>query len=147
MKLTSILIALAFISHSYAQTNVISLKSHSGDLALVNSENDNYGMPMMEITIDTVKLYKENCLIEIKTIDGMEGVSDTICDHPYLKGNGSNYNQIKQRYPSGVVFQGFKRSPRINRIDQSTRFNGFSLIGRILILSLLVFVFTPIAKK
>lgn len=147
MKLTSILIVILFSSHAFTQTNVISLKSHSGDMAEIEKETDNFGMPMMDIKIDTVLRYKEKCLIEIKTIDGRHGIRDTICDHPYLEGTGSNYKQIKQRYPNGVVFIGFNKSPKIERIDQSTRFNGTNVIGRLLILSLVLFVFSPTFKK
>ena len=138
---------IRFIGHSYAQTNVISLKSHSGDLSMLQEEADNFGLPDMDITIDTVVLLNSNCLIEIKTMNGYQHYSDTICDHPYLKGLGSNYKQIKQHYPKGVVFQGFRKTPKIDKTDEPVRINGTDLIGRMLIFSLLLFVFVPVSKK
>lgn len=147
MKLTSILFVIAFIGHSYAQTNVISLKSHSGDLSMLQEEADNFGLPDMDITIDTVVLFNSNCLIEIKTMNGSNHYCDTICDHPYLKGLGTNYKQIKQHYPRGVVFIGFKNTPTIDDASEPVRINGTDLVGRMLILSLLLFVFIPVSKK
>lgn len=107
MKLVSIFTLIIWASTSIGQTNIISNKSHSGNLAEVNLEKDNFGMPA--IVIDSIIYDGENCIIEVSTY-GYQGSSmkDTVCNHPYFVKHGYNLNAIKEMYPSRTVFVGFE---------------------------------------
>lgn len=142
MKLLLSTSALLFAFALSAQTNIIQTRSHSGDIAESLVEPDNYGMPMIEIEIDSVILLNSNCLIEVKTYDGMHRQRDTICDHPYLKGTEKDLNDIKKLYPSSTKFEGFKSRKRANN-DQSMFFNGPGILGGIMMLLIGLFVGIP----
>lgn len=122
-----------------SQTNVISTRSHSGDLAMTLSEDDNFGLPPMETYYDTVILLNDNCLIEVKTMSYFDRANpeyrlrDTICDHPYLKGSGKELNEIKQKYPKGTTFIGFKRKQSNISNEQSYFFHGSGAVASIVL--------------
>ena len=143
MKLLLTFLSLSFALTTLAQTNIIQSRSHSGDLADAHTEPDNYGMPMMEIEIDSVILLTNTCLIEVKTYDGNYTQRDTICDHPYLtRGLDTKLNDIKKLYPQNTKFKGFKKSERVNN-DHSMFFNGPGILGGLLLLFVGAFIGIP----
>ena len=147
MKIISTLGLSLLIFSSSAQTNIIRAKSHSAKIHGPAIESDNYGIPSPMIRIDSVILYKENCLIEVSVVDEMARYRDTICDHPYLQGMGTELNEIKKHYGKNTKFEGFKQSPKLERIDQSNRFNGTSILATICISIALFFGVSPSFKK
>ncbi len=90
----------------FAQTNIISNRSHAGDLAEVHLEKDNFGMPAIEI--DSIIYDGGNCIIEVRSYGYQSSLMrDTVCDHPYFVKNGYNLKVIRKMYPSSTVFVGF----------------------------------------
>lgn len=147
MKIISTITIVVLAFSLSAQTNVIRTKSHSGKPNGSLTEPDNFGIPAPSIRIDSVILYKENCLIEVSIVDGLHKYRDTICDHPYLQGMGTELKEIQKHYNKNTKFEGFKQSPKLERIDQSSRFNGTYLLGGICVTIALLFGISPITKR
>ncbi|MCH2231511.1 MAG: hypothetical protein MK105_14325 [Crocinitomicaceae bacterium] len=81
MKLVTFILLIIWTSNLISQTNIISNKSHSGNLAEVNLEKDNFGMPAIEI--DSIIYHGNNCIIEVSThVYKGSSIKDTVCDHP-----------------------------------------------------------------
>ena len=147
MKIISTLVLSMIVFASSAQTNIIRAKSHSSKIHGPAIESDNYGIPSPMIRIDSVILLTDNCLIEVSVVDDMARYRDTICDHPYLQGRGVELNEIKKHYSKNTKFEGFKQSPKLETIDQSSRFNGTSILTAICISIALFFGAVPAIKK
>ena len=107
MKLVSLLLTATLTAFAFGQTNIISNRSHSGDLAELHLEKDDFGMPAM--TIDSIIYNGENCIIEVSSYGYQgSGMRDTVCDHPYFVKHGYNLKAIKQMYPARTKFIGFE---------------------------------------
>lgn len=147
MKIISTLAIFILAFSLTAQTNVIRTKSHSGKIQGPIHEPDNFGLPSPMIRIDSVILLTDNCLIEVSSVDHLHRYRDTICDHPYLQGMGTELKEIKKHYSKDTKFEGFKQSPTLERIDQSSRFNGTFILGSICLFVALFFGLGPISKQ
>ncbi len=143
MKTISTLLFTLISLISVAQTNIIRAKSHSSSMDVAMSENDNFGLPNYTIRIDSVILLNDKCLIEVSVVDDQMRYRDTICNHPYLQGMGTNLDQIKKHYGPNTKFEGFKESKLPKKIDQSNRFNNSTtLIGICFLIALLFWHFS-----
>lgn len=106
---TLLLFILFAAGNSFAQTNVIAMKSHSSSMVKDQHETDNFGDPMPLRTIQTVKYLNDDCLVEIyKSLWSVqEQEFDTICGHPFLSSGQTDIERIKEMYPEKTEFIGF----------------------------------------
>jgi len=147
------LIAFFILSISFnlsAQTNVISLKSHSGDIVQLHHEKDNFGeMWIPPMPVDTVKFIRNGMLVECRPnsfameIRDLQGniISnreyDTIRDVSITQTLTST---LRNNYPESTVFVGFEMEPVKNTHFNGMKHNGISwLFGIVLLLLLLNF--------
>tara|TARA_R110002072_G_scaffold282761_3_gene445974 strand:- start:50870 stop:51361 length:492 start_codon:yes stop_codon:yes gene_type:complete len=159
MKTITLTIILLVVSTTYAQTNVISNKSHSGDLAELYLESDDFGEVYMPPSVDTVILYSSTCIIEVKRSvyfiedSGPQNYHDTICNHNFLPINKTEYVQFKNNYANGTTFIGFDKVKKSNKIRVNNfNQNGISwFFGSIILLiafySLLPLLSLPVRKE
>lgn len=143
-------------ANSYCQTAVISLKSHGGDIQLVNSEADNFGMVEPAPEYDTVMLIEGNCIVTIGQRWGGFRFQDTICDHWSLEQSGYTLKSAKAHYGNKPKYIGFKRSKQKDdddSLEQDYWNNGrsnqnslFGLFGLVLI-SFMAYLITPVLRK
>jgi hypothetical protein len=89
-----------------SQTKLIAHKSNSEDKTEFNAGDysDNYGLGEIYFPVISVKLLKNNCVVE--TRDNFQ--IDTICNHYYFNGTYTS-EQIKTFYPEGTKFIGFDK--------------------------------------
>lgn len=146
MKLVTICLMSLMTSSLCAQTNIISNRSHSGDLAEVHLEKDNFGMPAMEI--DSIIYNGENCIIEVRSYGFSSGLMrDTVCDHPYFVENGYNLSVIRKLYPQSTVFVGFKEEIELTPSPNGWPIqNGLPWIIGLIAASVLGYTFAPSRK-
>lgn len=150
MKTLIVFFVLSVGFNLSAQTNVISLKSHSGDLAQLPQETDNFGeLYVPPKAIDTVKFIRNGMLVECRPnsfameIRDLEGniISnreyDTIRDASITKTLSST---VRNNYPENTVFVGFDLEPVKNPHFNGMKRNGISwLFGIALLLLVLNF--------
>ena len=132
---------------STAQTNVISNKSHSGDIALLSQESDDFGMVYIPPT-DSVILLNSTCVIEVKKRWDNNSYHDTICNNFYLPINQEEYKLFKANYPPMTKFIGFEKvkknkKPRVNRFIQ----NKTSIFFGVIVLLILAYSAIPFYRK
>lgn len=146
MKTITLIFSLTLGLFSFAQTNVIANKSHSGDLAELNLEKDNFGIPGP--TIDSLLYLSDSCLIIVSTEwGGGYTYHDTTCNS-YYSQYINDPKELKQMFGSNVKLIGFKKNHKIKQIDQSTRQNGINWFFGTIILSFLIYVsFPSLIKK
>ncbi len=124
MKTITLALALALNSLVFGQTNIISLKSHAGQVSDLALEKDNFGeMSMPRFYVDSVIFVKPGVLVESKHSndfiyydqDGQKQaqIYDTILD-PSIT-NTLTYS-LRQQYGSNVVFVGFKKD-KVNQVN------------------------------
>ena len=105
-----------------AQTNIISLKSHAGDIAQIDKETDNFGEPPWKMGVDSVLFVKKGVIVEC----GFGYRRDTIQSDLY---DGHLTDRIKDYYAPNCVFVGFKESKNENHKDKKdSKQNGVSWI-------------------
>lgn len=69
MRLLTLILLFPIICS--AQTDIVKLRSlGSSDMTALSDMKDNFGMPVMPTTIDTVYLFDTACLIEVKRQGG-----------------------------------------------------------------------------
>lgn len=104
------LLVLLFTGFSQAQTGVIALKSHSGQLAELSNKGDNFGDPPMNVpkyyleNKDTMTYLGNNC-VQIKSIFSC----DTLCNDPLFKEFNYNPELLKNELAPGTVFKDFEK--------------------------------------
>lgn len=150
MKLLTLTIALLMMTNISAQTNVISNKSHAGDLALLDQEPDDFGERYIPPNTDSVILINPTCIIEVKqTWNGQNKYHDTIRNHFYLPINQIELESFKKQYPSTTKFVGFdKAQDSIQPRPKSHHFqqNGVPLFFGVVILLIALYSFLPLFR-
>lgn len=150
MRSISLITFLLLSTISYCQTAVISTKSHSGDIANVVEEADNFGEMAPQPIYDTVIFVGESCIVEIGTKWGNRRFHDTICNHWAFDQKGYTLNAARSYYGMQPAFIGFKE-PDDNDQDgwNRGRTNQNSLIGLfgLIMLSYLAYLITPIFRN
>ncbi|XOV69015.1 MAG: hypothetical protein ACFHU9_07470 [Fluviicola sp.] len=138
----------------FAQTSVIRLKSHHGDMEDLHLSQDKFGIPPPQRWIDTIERINETCVVHyIREQDwGMEGETyfkDTVCDHWHYQQTGYDPKEIEKSYGYEIIFIGFdkegsdrkaKSNPFFNRQKKS---NIRWLLLPLLILGLGAYIFQP----
>ncbi len=135
----SLLLTTLFISGFYvnSQTDVIAIKSHSGDYAEIEFENSNFGLDE-SMLIDSVIYLGNDCYVEVRNAYGNFQSRDTICDNPYFKEHGYSLESAQQTYRSRTVLVGFKNSKKlINNSEKWQKSNKvYWLVGLLFLLSI-----------
>ncbi|MBL1280612.1 MAG: hypothetical protein COA33_010080 [Fluviicola sp.] len=150
MKTLTIAIALLLSSASFAQTDVISNKSHSGDLSELYLEPDDFGAPdyFFKRDVDSVIYYKKTCFIEVRkehiSINVFIFRRDTICSLDAVPKNKSELDSFKTRYPASTQFIGFEK---IEKKKAERKINSISFFFGILILLIALYSFLPLLRK
>jgi hypothetical protein len=147
MKKLLLQLTLIIGFYSTAQTDVIALKSHSGNPSEINQENSNFGLDE-SMFIDSVIYIGEDCYIEVRNAWGNFQSRDTICDNTYFKEHGYSYESASKMYRNNTVLVGFKKPNKIS--DNSKNWNRKNsttwFVALLLSISLFYVVF-PIGKK
>lgn len=98
----------------FAQTSVIRLKSHHGNVKDLSLSEDKFGIPAPDRSIDTIERINETCVIHyVKEQDwGSTNAfyfKDTICNH--WQYNDVNYEpkKIQKLYDHEVTLIGFEK--------------------------------------
>lgn len=136
MKTICTLSFLSILFHFNAQTNVISLKSHSGDLAEIHQESDNFGEIYIPPTnVDTVFFISNGVIVESKRqLNHLEGFEqknqsyyDTIRSSFYTK---TLTYSLKRHYSKNTVFIGFdeEKATEVNPYFNNMHKNSVPLI-------------------
>ena len=150
MKLLTLTIAILISAFLTAQTNIISNKSHSGDLALLNQEVDDFGERYIPPNTDSVILINPTCIIEVKqTWNGQDIYHDTIRNHFYLPVNKTELESFKKQYPQSTKFIGFDKAldsiqPRPR--SEHFRHNGVPIFFGVVILLIVLYSFLPLFR-
>lgn len=127
MKIWIFVGGLMLAGNLSAQTKIIALKSHSGDMTALKSEKDgNFGIAPTRL--DSVVKIGANCIVEINNY----GFRDTVYEHPYFLNPDVSLQELKQRFPR-IHFVGFDKewSPNNQKKSKSSKsslyFLGFTL--------------------
>lgn len=114
---TLLFITIFISGTAFAQTNIISAKSHSSSLTSEFNEPDNFGEYIMPRVIKSVTYLKEDCILETYSSYWNENdlEYDTICDHPFLQPNSFDMERIKRMYPEETKFKGFEEIEKANK--------------------------------
>lgn len=141
-----ILAILVLISTTcMAQTNVISNKSHSGDLSEIKYEKDNFGIPGP--SVDSVIYLSDSCLILVfLEWGGRYTYHDTVCEQYYAE-HINNPKELKNMFGNNVKLVGFKKGNKIKNSNQTIQQNGINWFFGALILSFLLYVSFPYLIK
>ena len=104
------LLALVISSLSHAQTGVIALKSHSGQLSNLSNQEDNFGDPPIDfpqsfhMAPDTITYLGNNC-VQITSVFSC----DTLCNDNFFKTHNYNPESLKNEMAPGTVFRDFEK--------------------------------------
>lgn len=145
MKKTTLIIALFMSIGTFAQTDVISVKSHSGNLAKIKLEKDNFGMPSPRV--DSVIYLSEECLIQVMDYYSGDTYHDTVCRDNWRTPHISDLKELKKHYASNVIFVGFKEADKLRRSNNSNRQNGINWFFGLIIISFMAYVSFPLNRK
>lgn len=108
MKTLAIFLLCSIGFYGNTQTNVISLKSHSGSIENLSHEVDNFGLPSK--IIDSFIYIGQCCVIEVShRWEGEMPMRLKVCDHYVFIQNDFNVSKLKKIYPENVVFVGFEK--------------------------------------
>lgn len=103
MKTWILVSGLLLLGNLSAQTKMIALKSHSGELtALKNEKDGNFGIAPTRL--DSVVKIGANCVVEINNY----GFRDTVYEHPYFLNPDMSLQELQQRFPR-IHFVGFDK--------------------------------------
>jgi len=144
MKKIILVIALCNLFNVvHSQTDVIALKSHSGDLANIHQETSSFGLN--DITfVDSVIYIGGDCIVEVKSIWDNSRIHDTICNNLHFKEHGYALREIKKYYPGRTVFVGFKtESGEVGGFKNKEKQNRIPIFVGLILLSFLGYMFVP----
>lgn len=144
---TLLILALLTSLHTSAQTNIISLKSHQGNMEDLHLETDNFGLPSP--ILDSIIYIGGTCIVEVTSQLSASLYYDTVCDHRLFLEHDFDLKEIKKHYPSRVKFIGFENYPKMK--DKNTKASKHktkqNYLSGILVMLLLAGVFSPIVLK
>ena len=139
----------------FAQTSVIRLKSHHGEIKDLELSEDKFGIPPPQQWIDTIERISETCVIHYvrEQIWGDEDLiryRDTVCNYSSYREVNYDPKKIQELYSNKVTLIGFdKDRSRIESKNnpfyrKSNRNSGpFWLLLPMLFIGLGVYIFQP----
>ena len=139
-----LLFTLLTTTISIGQTNIISNRSHSGNLSNIENEKDDFGAIYTPPT-DTVILLNSTTIIVVQSNWDGTSIHDTISNHFGLPKNKLELNRFKMNYQSTTKFIGFEdlkaiHGSQINYFKQ----NKVSLFVGLLFLSAMLYTLLPL---
>jgi len=95
----------------FAQTSVIRLKSHHGDVKELSSSEDKFGIPAPDRTVDTIERINETCVIHYVKEQQFYYYyyKDTICNHWQYQEVNYDPKKIQKLYNQEVTLIGFEK--------------------------------------
>lgn len=124
MKIWIFVGGLMLAGNLSAQTKMIALKSHSGDMtALKNEKDGNFGIAPTRL--DSVVKIGANCVVEINNY----GFRDTVYEHPYFLNPNVSLIELKRQFPR-IHFVGFDKewTPNNQKKSKSSK-SGLYFLG------------------
>ena len=145
-----IILAMAvchLVSGVHSQTDVIALKSHSGDLTNLHQETSSFGLN--DITfVDSVIYIGGDCIVEVKSIWNNSRIHDTICNNSYFKEHGYALREVKKYYSESTVFVGFKtESGEAGAFKNREKQNRIPIFVGLVLLSFFGYMFFPALRR
>lgn len=91
-----------------AQTSVIGLKSHHGNMNDLAASTDHFGEIMPVPIYDTIVKINENCVIQIGEDNGFGmAFRDTVCGHWYYNSVNYDVEKVQEYHGNQVKLIGF----------------------------------------
>lgn len=124
MRLFICSLALFSLTTLSAQTSVIGLKSHHGNMAELQHSPDQFGVVPPQKKIDTIARIDSNCVIQIgtKTDWGRSNsrqFHDTVCEHWYYQQVNYDIEKIQEHHGKSVVLIGFEDTFEIEKTNEA----------------------------
>lgn len=133
----SFFIALA----SFAQTSVISVKSHQGTKSSIADASDHFGRMEPRREFDTIIRVDAHCVVQLgwQEYEGNR-FRDTVCGHWYYEEHNYSEQKAQEFHGEHVLVIGFKKEtnsidPQDQPFGGRTRRQSFPLIFIILVLT------------
>lgn len=145
MKKVILGLLLILSGSTYAQTDVIALKSHHGNAQSLSQEQDNFGIP--EPTLDSIIYIGNNKVVHAYTHFGGHVEFDTSARHHLFMEHDFDLSEIRQSYGENVKFIGFEKRKHEKRLLRKRTNNKKGMIWPILIVSLATILFIPNRRK
>lgn len=152
MKTISTVTLLLFCAISFAQTSVISSKSHAGTSIDILEEPDNFGWVEPDPEFDTVIKLDEKCMIVKGVRWRGQRFSDSICDHWQFRDSEITHRKLKDLYGSNIVIIDYTKKVKPGGgdsfwINDTINRNGNGVWVLLLLLSIGGYIVFPIFKK
>ncbi len=137
-----------------AQTSIVSLKSHHGEIAELPNSEDKFGIVMPSPVYDTLIRMSGDCVVQIGSRAysyGDDGIRfrDTVCEHWYYQQVNFDEKAIQEYHGGDVTMIGFeatdnyrkKNSPYFNK--RSVKQSSKELFILLVLIGLGVFLIQP----
>jgi len=154
MKTILFLLVLIFTLPSYAQTSVISVKSHQGNLNSLPTAVDHFGAIQKPRDFDTIIKIDEHRVVQIGWQNSESNrFRDTVCNHWYYEKHNYSERKVQEFHGKKTVLIGFeKKANSINEKDKpfggrTQRQSGTLLFIVLILIGLGTFISLPRKKK
>jgi len=113
-----------------AQTSVIAVKSHHGDLSEIPESTDHFGEFRPMPVYDTIVKINNGCVIQIGKDNGFGmPFKDTVCDHWYYEKVRYDIDKVQEYHGKDVILVGFSKEESNLRIKNNPFFGGMRKSG------------------
>jgi len=168
LKTIAIIAILLLSPLAFAQTSVISTKSHHGQLQDLSNSNDNFGEREVFYPPNSVQVPQQiliHSLVDIETLTKIDDhcvirkgllnerqYSDTLCNFWYYEEHNYNKQSMRDFHGPDVILIGFpENAPTMNKNDapfsgRTSRFGVSWLFALLILGSLGGFVLFPKSK-
>lgn len=120
MKTIFFVLALFFTLTSFAQTSVISVKSHQGNLNSLPTAADHFGAIEKPRIYETIIKIDAHCVVQIGWQNSESNqFRDTVCNHWYYEQHHYSEEKVKEFHGKKTVLIGFEK--KTNSINQQDR--------------------------
>lgn len=134
-----------------AQTSVIAVKSHHGDLIQIPESTDHFGEMAPMPVYDTIIKLTNNCVIQIGENNGYGmNFRDTVCGHWYYEKVKYDVDKVQEYHGKDVILVGFNNEESNIKIEDNPFFKrikkgGFPvwILIPIILAGLSIYIFKP----